>query len=190
MSTHSIHPEKESFYFCTVTCYKWIELFKIADFYDEIYSWFDILFDNKCLIPGYVLMPNHFHFIIYQFNEAPLLDKLLANGKRFMAYNIVDRLKNNGELKLLDFLNSSVPLNEIKKGKKHQVFIPSFDARLCDSIEMVEQKLDYIHNNPVQGKWNLAPTFVDYPHSSAQWYELGIPINYRWFRDYREIVDL
>jgi hypothetical protein len=39
---------------------------------------------------------------------------------------------------------------------------------------MLWQKLDYIHRNPVSGKWNLAPDFTKYPHSSAGFYELGV----------------
>ena len=38
---------------------------------------------------------------------------------------------------------------------------------------MVEQKLDYIHHNPVKGKWALVEDFALYPHSSAGFYELG-----------------
>jgi hypothetical protein len=43
----------------------------------------------------------------------------------------------------------------------------------CASEKMVEQKLDYIHHNPVRGKWNLVDDFAKYPHSSAAFYELG-----------------
>jgi hypothetical protein len=57
--------------------------------------------------------------------------------------------------------------------KIHQVFRLSFDARICANEKMVEQKLDYIHHNPVRGKWNLVDDFVKYPHSSAAFYELG-----------------
>jgi hypothetical protein len=31
----------------------------------------------------------------------------------------------------------------------------------------------YMHNNPCKGKWNLAPSPVDYPHSSARFYISG-----------------
>ena len=41
------------------------------------------------------------------------------------------------------------------------------------SREVIEQKLDYIHANPVQGKWQLVDDFVDYEYSSASYYELG-----------------
>ena len=40
---------------------------------------------------------------------------------------------------------------------------------------MIEQKLEYIHHNPVKGKWNLVDDFTNYIHSSASFYELGKP---------------
>ncbi len=48
------------------------------------------------------------------------------------------------------------------------------DIKLCDSEDMILQKLNYMHHNPVKGKWNLAADFTDYYHSSAGFYELGI----------------
>lgn len=41
-----------------------------------------------------------------------------------------------------------------------------------DSI--LEQKLNYIHNNPIIKKWNLAKYPNDYFYSSALFYETGI----------------
>jgi len=36
------------------------------------------------------------------------------------------------------------------------------------------KKLDYIHFNPVSGKWNLAKDDMDYHFSSARFYETGV----------------
>jgi len=80
-------------------------------------------------------------------------------------------LKVKNENELLNTLAKGVQLKERKKGKKHQVFKLSFDAKLCFSESMLEKKLDYIHANPVSGKWNLASDFIHYKHSSAAFYE-------------------
>ncbi|MEO7045292.1 MAG: hypothetical protein ABI091_08260 [Ferruginibacter sp.] len=42
------------------------------------------------------------------------------------------------------------------------------------SREVARQKLDYIHRNPVSGKWTLAKDDVSYFYSSARFYEYGI----------------
>jgi len=97
----------------------------------------------------------------------------VGEGKRFMAYDIVKKLKVQSKNALLKELEEGVEENERKKGKKHQVFRLSFDARKCFSEKMIEQKLSYIHHNPVSGKWNLVEDFATYEHSSAAFYELG-----------------
>jgi len=38
------------------------------------------------------------------------------------------------------------------------------------SREALEQKLDYLHHNPVAKKWSLVEDFVDYRYSSASFY--------------------
>ncbi|MEM9299442.1 MAG: hypothetical protein AAGA64_13785 [Bacteroidota bacterium] len=110
-------------------------------------------------------MPNHVHVLLYPTSGS--LNKLLGNDKRFMAYAIVQRLEQDNRHA------EGVQPSEKRKGKKHQVFRLSFDAQLCFNEPMVEQKLQYIHHNPVQGKWNLVDDFVHYPHSSAGFYEVG-----------------
>jgi hypothetical protein len=44
----------------------------------------------------------------------------------------------------------------------------------CYAGEFTNQKLDYIHHNPVSGKWNLVNDYTLYEHSSASYYENGI----------------
>lgn len=39
--------------------------------------------------------------------------------------------------------------------------------------EGILRVLDYIHHNPVSGKWNLANDYLSYKYSSARFYELG-----------------
>ena len=91
-----------------------------------------------------------------------------------MAYSIVTGLKRAGKVDILRILEGGVEKAELLKKKRHQVFRLSFDARMCYSEKMIEQKLDYIHYNPVRGKWNLVDDFTKYLHSSARFYELGI----------------
>jgi len=44
-------------------------------------------------------------------------------------------------------------------------------------MEIIVQKLDYMHDNPCKGKWNIVESPVDYIYSSAKYHttgELGI----------------
>jgi hypothetical protein len=102
------------------------------------------------------------------------LNIVIGNGKRFMAYEIIKRLEERKENKLLDLLHSGVKKREAKKGQIHKVFEDSFDAKECYSEEFIFQKLSYIHHNPVSKKWNLVADFTEYKYSSASFYARGI----------------
>ena len=178
MSIHKIQTEKETIFFITVTCYNWLPLFEITNFYDAIYNWFNLLKQSGNDVAGYVIMPNHFHALIYVNKESVEINKLVANGKRFMAYEIVKRLKAQNKTDLLKKLQRAVSADAQGKGKIHEVFEPSFDCKPCYDKKNLEQKLDYIHRNPCSGKWNLAVEFTQYKHSSAAFYEMDFPTGY------------
>jgi REP element-mobilizing transposase RayT len=175
MSVKRIHTETDLVYYCTFTCYNWLSLFEITDFYDEVYKWFNILIKNSIGIVGYIILPNHLHCLLYLPEVSKRIDKIIGNGKRFMAYEIVVRLEKQNQTQLLFILENGVPPREKKNGKLHQIFQPSFDAKPCYSEWFIEQKLDYIHHNPVSGKWKLVEDYTDYIHSSAAFYECGKP---------------
>ena len=133
-------------------------------------------------------MPNHLHFLIYLKPKSEGLNKIIGTGKLFIAYEIVKRLKAQNRFSILALLSSGVRPNEQNLGKKHQVFQPSFDAKLCDSSDMIEDVLDSMHHNPVGGKWSLVEDFPDYRVSSASFYEHGIH-SILHVTDYREILE-
>lgn len=115
-------------------------------------------------------MPNHIHAIIH-LNASNNLNKVISNGKRFMAYEIIKRLESQNRNDILIKLNEACSEDDKKKGQLHREFKPSFDPKVILTDKFLQQKLDYIHHNPVSGKWNLAETFIDYEHSSAGFYE-------------------
>ena len=162
-------------YFCTFTCYNWLPLFEITNFYENIFKWFDLLTNKGNKIIGFVIMPNHLHLLIYITENKNNLNQIISNGKRFMAYDIVRKLKKNGNIELLDNLSKSVIDRERKNGKLHNVFQPSFDSKICFSEAFILQKIDYMHHNPVNKKWNLVEDFRHYKYSSASFYELNEP---------------
>ena len=129
-------------------------------------------------------MPNHFHLIVH-FRETKFdLNRVVSNAKRFMAYELIKRLEYMGMKDLLLLLQESLTERERTKGQKHRVFEESFDAKPIYSQPFLMQKLEYIHLNPVRGKWRLVDDFRDYQHSSASYYELGIvklfePVHYK-----------
>jgi hypothetical protein len=115
-----------------------------------------------------------------------LKDYARPTGHPGGAYEIIKRLEEMKRNDLLEFLFDAVTKREKKKAQRHKVFEESFDAKGINSEKFLLQKLNYIHRNPVSGRWNLVQDYTDYEHSSASFYETGKIKNYRPF-DFREL---
>ena len=167
MATHKQIELKNEIFFITFTCYRWLPLFQITDLYSCFNKWFKYLADNETSLLAYVIMPNHFHCVLFVDDSCTKsLNSLVGNGKRFLAYEVIKRLKLTKNHRLLKQLSEGVTSKERNKGKLHQVFKPSFDGKLCFNRKMVETKLDYIHRNPE----SLVLDYTKYPHSSVGFY--------------------
>lgn len=174
MVTHTANHQKNSIYFITFTCYKWLPLIFESNSYNSVYKWFYYIQDCTKIL-GYVIMPNHVHLLIYLVSKEKTLNQIVGEGKRFLAYRIVKKLKEQNKSILLEIMSKGVTFNERLKKRKHRIFKPSFDVRICNSEDEVIQTLDYIHENPVSKKWSLVDDFTSYEHSSAAFYVLNKP---------------
>ncbi len=166
-------PYNDGIYFITFTCYKWMPLIELTNSYDLVYNWFDYLKSKGHYITGYVIMPNHVHALIGFQNAGKSINKIVGDGKRFIAYEIVNRLQAQNEFALLDQLNAALEPADKLRGKKHEVWEDSFDWKDCRSHFFMNQKLEYMHVNPCTSKWNLALNPAEYLHSSARFYICG-----------------
>ncbi len=169
MSTRRLRTKDNAVYFGTFTCHQWLPLIEMANAYDLIYKWMHIAHDKGFRFFGYVILPNHVHFII-RTPEGGSVNTLLANGKRFIAYEIVERLKTLGKAEIL---KNNLRPSDIERGQKHRVFDTSTDLIELFSGKMIEQKLRYMHANPVSKRWKLVDDAVKYPHSSFAFYVQG-----------------
>jgi REP element-mobilizing transposase RayT len=167
-------PHNSGMFFITFTCYQWLSLIDKVNGYDIIYKWFDHLKSKGHFINGYVIMPNHVHALISFINTTQSINTIIGNGKRFMAYEIINRLEKNNETTLLEQLAGGVEATRKVNKKLHEVWELSFDWKDCRSNEFVWQKLDYMHHNPCTGKWQLAVNAIEYIHSSARFYLTGV----------------
>lgn len=87
-------------------------------------------------------------------------------------------------VELLNHLQNAVSGKERKKGQLHKAFKESFDAKAIDNEAFFLQKLNYLHLNPVRGKYRLVEDWREYEHSSAGFYELQktihfVPVHYK-----------
>ncbi|MDB5120013.1 MAG: hypothetical protein JWN56_1231, partial [Sphingobacteriales bacterium] len=88
----TIH-ESQGIYFITFTCARWVKLFQLTQSHDLVYNWFNYLTAQGHHIIGYVIMPNHVHALIAFKNSGKNINTIVGNGKRFIAYDLVERLK-------------------------------------------------------------------------------------------------
>ena len=97
-------PYNAGIFFITFTNYKWLPLIHQTNSYYLVYKWFDVLKQNGHFINGYVIMPNHIHALIGFRKTDQSINTIIGTGKRFIAYEIVHRLKNQQEENLLEQL--------------------------------------------------------------------------------------
>ena len=109
MSVRKTIPEYSGIYFITFTCRNWIKLFEIANAYSLVYDWFDLLKGKGHFILGYVIMPNHLHSLIaFRNTQFKSINTIVGNGKRFIAYGMVKRLRQQSNNEILNRLESFV----------------------------------------------------------------------------------
>jgi REP element-mobilizing transposase RayT len=89
-------------FFITFTCARWLRLFEITNGYCAVYHWFDHGKKQGHCIAGYVIMPDHVHALIGFRNTGKSINSIVANGKRFMAYELVNLLQQQGRNDMLE----------------------------------------------------------------------------------------
>src|SRR6185312_11176075 len=87
-----------------------------------VYKWFEYLKQNNHFITGYVIMPNHLHALIAFSNSGKNINRIICNGKRFMAYDIIAKLIEKGNENILNQL--AVGVNHlIKKEENYMKYL-------------------------------------------------------------------
>jgi putative transposase len=154
-------------YFWTDTIKDWKHLLK-QDKYKTliISSWQQQLVERgKIIIYGFVIMPNHLH-LIWEMKEPNGKEMPHASFNKFTSHQILKDLKAN-HTSVLSYFKVNEPKREYRVWQRNPL------AVLMDSKAKVEQKLDYIHRNPLQELWNLVSSPEEYKWSSAKFYDDG-----------------
>lgn len=131
--------------------------------------------ENRVIIYGYVIMDNHIH-IVWKPTKLYSLKHTQLSFMKFTAQRLKRELQNNNSIYLDDFYVEA-------KDQKYQFWKRN---PLCVDLlneKIIEQKLNYIHQNPVKAQICNNPE--DYRFSSARFYsELGDEFNI--LTDFRE----
>lgn len=121
--------------------------------------------EAKCV--GFVIMPDHVHAMVWLPNTGQL-SRFMHGWKRISSYRIRQWYQEGDAA----YFQDVAPEPHFWQPKYH-----SFEIY---STSKLKEKLDYMHLNPVRK--NLVSRTVDWPWSSARWYNdrrsVGVPIDW------------
>lgn len=158
-------------YFITTKAEQYAPLFKRESIIRIILDSLHFLrTDGRMELFVFVIMPNHVH-LICRFSKEYTLSDMMRDFKRHTARQIIRQLQAENKTESLDILQG---LNKDAR-QDFKVWEERYDARDVFSVEILQQKMDYIHYNPCQPHWRLAESPEEYPGSSARYYILDKP---------------
>jgi len=105
-----------------IICFNKIELFKITNANDIVENWCCLLQEKyNCIVINYNLHPAILDIYFLADQKSPV-KKIISNGKRFMAYEIIFRLYLENRMDVIRRLESGRSRTEMQKGQLHKVF--------------------------------------------------------------------
>ncbi|GMV99170.1 MAG: hypothetical protein AMXMBFR84_03090 [Candidatus Hydrogenedentota bacterium] len=157
--------EPDAAYFLTCTIVEWISVFQSRPYFDSIATSLAFCRRQKGLrLYAYVIMENHLHLIA----SAPDLSAVVQSFKSFTAREIVRIAASGGQTPLLSQFTAYK--KRYKMESAHQVWQEGTHPQRIQGDEMLNQKVDYVHNNPVRRGYVDLPEHWRY--SSARNYYL------------------
>jgi len=154
-------------YFVTTKAVGYLHVFQREVIKRIILDTFDCFrLRQRLKLYSFVIMPNHIH-IIGQFTREDPLPDVMRDFKKQTADRILRQLKAERNIDALKILAEKVDHPE---KQKHKVWEDDYNAKDVFSSDFLEQKMNYVHNNPCQAHWKLSETPEVYLWSSARFY--------------------
>jgi REP element-mobilizing transposase RayT len=154
----------------TSTTVNWLPVFTTAACCDVIVKSLSYCRAQKGLkIYAWVILENHFHALV----AGPNLAATLAALKKFTAREVLAQLKTEGRewlLNQLEYFRASH-----KTSSQHQVWQEGVHPQAMVSDEIMLQKMEYVHNNPVKRGLVAAPEHWRYS-SAHEWLSGAEPV--------------
>ncbi len=138
-------------YFLTFTVVGWIDLFTRSKYCDEILQSLTFCKQNKGLdIFSFVIMPSHIHMVARSLDAD--LSSIIRDFKSYTAKRIIHLIETEpGESRkdwLLHMFRYHAKFK--KQNKKYQLWQKTSFPKELYNPTMIDQKIEYIHNNPVE----------------------------------------
>ena len=151
-------------FFFSATINNWRKLLLNNDLKEVIINSFKWLNDEKKVnIHGFVIMPNHIH-VLWTNSENEEIKNIEIAFLKFTAHEFKKYISNNEPNILTNYISS-------QNDRAFQFWERRPKSIKINNKIIAEQKLNYIHHNPLQEKWKLVEFPKDYFYSSALFYE-------------------
>ena len=163
-------------HFVTCTIVGWLPVFTRQECVQYVLNslmWLQT--ENRLTLFAYVILENHLHLIV----SATDPSKEIANFKSYTARCILDRLQELNELTILRQLK--VEKSSFKTDREYQLWDEGSHPKQIDHEDMMWQKIEYTHDNPVRRGYVNDP--LHWRYSSARNYarQAGlIPVTTNW----------
>ena len=159
----------QAVYFITCTMVGWVDLFVRPTYKDIVINSLRYCIQSKGLkVHAYVIMSSHIHLLVSTVDNVSLPD-VIRDFKTFTSKALIQEIKDINESRREWLLNKfSFEAHRQKRGGEYKVWKDGFHPIEILSGEMLIQKLDYIHQNPVVER--IVDESVDYVYSSARQY--------------------
>ncbi len=152
-------------HFITLTVLHWIPVFTRPASVDILLDSLRHLMAEGLTIYAYVILENHCHLVV----QSPSLDRDIARFKSFTAKQLISWLDDNHVKQVLEQLAFYKKAH--KGDRTYQFWQEGVHPVMIQGDEMMRQKVEYIHQNPV--KRGYVDEAVHWRYSSARNYAGG-----------------
>jgi REP element-mobilizing transposase RayT len=150
----------EGVYFVSFAVQGWFDVFTRNEYKNILVENLKFCQENKGLeIFAWCIMTNHVHLIIRAGSDIKLQD-ILRDYKKFTSKAIIKAIEDNIQESRKDWL-----LQQFKTMEGYRFWRGDNKPIELWSNKVIDQKIDYIHNNPVEEGLVFRPE--DYVYSSA-----------------------
>ena len=169
MSTKYKATTTEEAFFITITTVGWVDVFTRLNQKYSIINALQYCQQHKGLeIYAYCIMSSHIH-LLCKATEGFILSDVIRDFKKYTSKKIIQLILDEPESRrewMLDYFKKACV--HLKRDQQYKVWQDGYHAEKVETNWFIKQKVNYIHNNPVEQKIVTLPE--DYYFSSARNY--------------------
>ena len=166
---YKFHNSQGAYFISFATVY-WLDIFTRQEYFNILEESINYCRKEKGMeVFAYCFMPSHIHLIFRSLNNDP--SGLIRDFKGFTARKLIKAIEENPQESRKEWLLWMMERDgKTKRNVKQRQFWQHRNQPIeLWSESVIQQKIDYIHNNPVESGFVTDP--IDWKYSSARNYQ-------------------